>query len=426
MINDTISKPQHLVSLAKEQINAFLCPLLDRLSRRVDPRLMRSFREVFSAILTGYDADNSLLLTRFAETVAPNSDKLIHTVKRFHRFLHNSDWSEGDLRDYVVERSANHIGKGNQDELMIVDLSGCEKKYAKKMEQLCGIRDISDGLEKKKVTRGYPFLLAVLTTLAKGPARLVSWRLFSYRAPDFISQNAIEWEFIESLWARFGKGVIFTMDRGFGRFRLLGQMSEKGMRFVVRLKQDIHVDPGDERLISLKWLSYAMALVNWNKVYDVRDKREKVLRYGWRKVRRPEIKGEVYLVISWLEGEDTPWLLLTNEVVVSAEDAWRIVQIYWRRMEVEQTLRYLMSELGIESFRVRSIEAIKKLFAIVMVVMGMLVEMFEGEPVLVELICRLGRWLGLKKEKPTLYKLRWGLRKLLTNTTPIQLPWTYG
>jgi len=387
---------------------------------------MRSFREAFSAILIGHDADVNLMLTSFAEVAAPNSDKLIHTVKRFHRFLRNDDWSADDLREHVVERSSSEVAQMGKDELMIVDLSGCEKKYAKKMEQLCGIRNTDEGLDEKKTTRGYPFLLAVRTGLAKGPARLVSWRLFSYRAPDFVSQNLIEWQFIESLWAKFGRSVVFTMDRGFGRLKLLGEMHDKGMRFVVRLKQDIHVDPGDERLISLKWLSYAIALVHWNNVYDVQQKREKVLRYGWRKVKRPGIKGDVYLVISWLEGEETPWLLLTNEVISSAEDAWRIVRIYWRRMEVEQTLRYLMSELGIESFRVRSIEAIKKLFAMAMVVLAMLVELFQGQPVLVELICKLARWLGLKKEKATIYKLRWGLRKLLLKPSSIQSPWPSG
>ena|GEM_PF-3764973 len=335
MSNNTTPSREQLVALARERFASFLAPLLSLLSRKVDPRLMRSFREGFTAILTGFDADANLLLTSFAEGSAPGATKLIHTVKRFHRFLRNDDWSDDDLRDHVLERSSRDVAEMDQDELMIVDLSSCKKKYAKKMEQLCGIHDTDDGLDNKKVSRGYPFLLAVRATLAKGPAHLVSWRLFSYRAPDFLSQNNVEWGFIETLWAKFGKSVVFTMDRGFGRFKLLGQMHEKGMRFVVRLKQDIGVDPGDERLITLKWLSYAMALVQWNRVYDVKEKREKIVRYGWRKIKRAEIKGDVYLVISWLEGEETPWLLLTNEAIRNAADAWRIVRIYWRRMEIE-------------------------------------------------------------------------------------------
>jgi hypothetical protein len=94
--------------------------------------------------------------------------------------------------------------------------------------------------------------------------------------------------------------------------------------------------------------------------------------------------------------------------------------------DAEQTLRYLKSELGIDSFRVRSIKAIRKLFAMAMVVLAMLVELLEGEPLLVELICKLGRWLGLKKEKPTVYKLRWGIRRLLLSTSHITGQWPYG
>jgi len=54
------------------------------------------------------------------------------------------------------------------------------------------------------------------------------------------------------------------------------------------------------------------------------------------------------------------------------------------------------------------------------------VELLEGEPLLVELICKLGRWLGLKKEKPTVYKLRWGIRRLLLSTSHITGQWPYG
>lgn len=426
MSDNTTPSREQLVLLAREQLSIFLSPLLKLLSRKVDPRLMRSFREAFAAILVGFDADVSLLLTTFAEEAAPNAAKLIHAVKRFHRFLRNDDWSEDDLREYILERSSGDVAKMDKDSLMIVDVSGCKKKYAKKMEQLCGIHDTDDGLDERKSAPGYPFLLAVRATLAKGPAQMVSWRLFSYKAPDFLSQNLVEWEFIDSLWSKFGKAVIFTMDRGFGRFALLGQMHDKGMRFVVRLKQDIQVDPGDKRLISLKWLSYAMALAHWERAYDTKQKREKIIRYGWRKIKRPQIRGDVYLVVSWSEGEDTPWLLLTNEMVQTSQDAWRVIRIYWRRMEVEQTLRYLKSELGIASFRVRNIQAIKKIFAMAMVVLAMLVELFEGQPLLAEQICKLGHWLGLKKEKATIYKLRWGIRKLFVGAASTSLSWPYG
>lgn len=89
---------------------------------------MRSFRESFGAILTGHNARSCLLLTTFADAAPVTCDKLIHTVKRFHRFLHNGDWSDDDLREYVLERSCADQIERNGDELLIVDDSGCEKK----------------------------------------------------------------------------------------------------------------------------------------------------------------------------------------------------------------------------------------------------------------------------------------------------------
>ncbi|MGQ9677149.1 MAG: hypothetical protein ACUVX1_15920 [Chloroflexota bacterium] len=105
----------------------------------------------------------------------------------------------------------------------------------------------------------------------------------------------------------------------------------------------------------------------------------------------------------------------------SVEDAWRIIQVYWRRMEAEQTLRCLTRELDLRSFRVRSIDAIRKLFSLAVTTLAFLVELFKTEPALVELIGHFGRWLGLKGEKVTLCKLRWGFRRLLQGS-PSQPP----
>lgn len=92
------------------------------------------------------------------------------------------------------------------------------------------------------------------------------------------------------------------MDRNFGRLKLLGEMPRLGMRFVVRFKSDVSVDSGDERVVRLKRLAYAMALVHWKEVYDHKEGRQKLVRYSWCKIKRPEVEGELHMVIGWLEG----------------------------------------------------------------------------------------------------------------------------
>ncbi len=67
MFDNTRDNREELLRQARQQFNGFLEPLLHQLSGHVDPRLMRSFRESFFAILTGDNARNSILLTSFAD-----------------------------------------------------------------------------------------------------------------------------------------------------------------------------------------------------------------------------------------------------------------------------------------------------------------------------------------------------------------------
>jgi len=55
---------------------------------------------------------------------------------------------------------------------------------------------------------------------------------------------------------------------------------------VAHFKQDVRMRSDDERPVNLRWLASAMALVHWKKVWDYQEKREKIARYGWRKITR--------------------------------------------------------------------------------------------------------------------------------------------
>ena len=84
----------------------------------------------------------------------------------------------------------------------------------------------------------------------------------------------------------------------------------------------------------------------------------------------PEVQGELYLEVQLLEGEESPWLLLVKQPVTSARHIWLDVRVYWRRIEAEQSLPHLTSELGIDSLRERRIDAIVKLFVLAVVALA--------------------------------------------------------
>ena len=399
-----------------DRFAAEIAPLLTRLGTGMDRRLVRSVREALLAILVHPRANQALMLTTFAEQ-SPHRPRLLHTVKRFYRLLHHPSFSAQTVERWLLERGSQAWDPA-ADELVLIDGSELIKPYAVRMEYLARVPNPLSKQGGPKTMPGYWLLAAVRTTLRKGMAQILCWQLYSTRQPGFRSENRTTEQFLDRLLARVGRQAVLVMDRGFGRFALLGRLAVRQARFVVRLtaKRDFGVD--DEGMVHLALLAYRLPLVYERVVYDPLRKQEVLARYGFRHVHRAGIVGDLTLVVQWLADIEEPWLLLTNEPVHAEADAWRIVQIYWRRMEVEQTFRFLKSEVGLDSFRVREFAAIERMVALGMVIYAFLIGLLEGGSPLVSFLCRLTRWLGLKKEKETAYKLRWGINRLLTALPP--------
>jgi hypothetical protein len=395
---------------------AEIAPLLTQLGTAMERRLVRSVREALVAILVHPRPSQALMLTTFAEQ-SPHRPRLLHTVKRFYRLLHHPNFSAQTVERWLLQRGCQGWDPG-ADELVLIDGSELIKPYGVRMEYLARVPNPLSKQGGSKTMPGYWLLAAVRTTLTKGMAQILGWQLYSTRQPGCRSENRTTEQFLDHLLARVGRQAVLVMDRGFGRFALLGHLAAQQARFVVRLtaKRDFGVD--DEGMIHLALLAYRLPLVYERVVYDPLQKQEVLARYGFRRVHRAGIAGELTLVVQWLADIEEPWLLLTNEPVHREADAWRIVQIYWRRMEVEQTFRFLKSEVGLDSFRVREFAAIERMVALGMVIYAFLIALLHTGGTLVSTLCQLTRWLGLKGEKETAYKLRWGINRLLTCLPP--------
>lgn len=75
----------------------------------------------------------------------------------------------------------------------------------------------------------------------------------------------------------------------------------------------------------------------------------------------------------------TPWYLLTNEVVETAADAWKVVMAYARRWHREMTFRNLKSELAIQSLRVYDWEGRLKLLGMLTLAYAFLMDLMGEE-----------------------------------------------
>jgi len=70
-----------------------------------------------------------------------------------------------------------------------------------------------------------------------------------------------------------------------------------------------------------------------------------------------------------------PWYLLTNKVVQTAEDAWKVVLAYARRWQVEMAFRNLKSEMAIQSLRVYDWESRLKLLGLLTLAYAFLMDL---------------------------------------------------
>ena len=69
---------------------------------------------------------------------------------------------------------------------------------------------------------------------------------------------------------------------------------------------------------------------------------------------------------------EDPFILLTTLVAETSEQARQILWYYRQRWACEEASRFLKSRVGLECFRIRNYEAIKRLVTLAMLAMGFL------------------------------------------------------
>ncbi len=93
------------------------------------------------------------------------------------------------------------------------------------------------------------------------------------------------------------------------------------------------------------------------------------VRFGFAPVRLPVVNGRLWMiVVTGLRNEDM--VLLTNDDIKSPDDAARIILAYMRRWGIEEGVRCWKQKTGVEGFRVRNWNSIRRLTFLSMLAYG--------------------------------------------------------
>lgn len=328
-------------------------------------------------------------------------------AKRFYRVLKSQEWSLDAAAEQYRAYAARDI---DSEELIVVDLGDVQKPASKKMPYLEYVRDGS----KDEVGRGYWLFESCVVRNRRDILPLHNF-LYSLADPDTPSENQVIQRGLQTILDATGGDGLLVMDRGFDRNELYRWMDERNAKYLVRLRGDRKLEDrsGDDLGIAQDFAA-TMPLPHVIKIKSQRTGKERLLPFGFQAVKLPGEKRPLSLVALSAPDEDEPFLLLLTTLEITNHfQAEKVIRSYFLRWAVETLTQFVKQETGLEDFRVRNFDAIRRLVWIGYFISAWLQLLIERGEKYVHAIIQKAGCVPTRPEPDFLYyRLVWGLRAI--------------
>jgi hypothetical protein len=252
-----------------------------------------------------------------------------------------------------------------------VDGSDHAKPHGRAFEYLDWVRDASD--PDKRIVPGYWSVQIDALDELHRMLPLVS-QVFSTLAPEYKSWWDTFLRPMLRVIARLGREHTWLFDRGFDAIDFLQALMALRIHWVVRQTQTRRVLLGNGELMPMHRLAAGLHKPHSIDVpYVDKSNHEQKFApasFGFAAVRLPDIDAPLTMIVI-NGGRDEDIVLLTNARITNADQAEQIVLAYLRRWGSEEATRALKQLTGVEDFRVRKWESIKRLTFLAMMTCGM-------------------------------------------------------
>jgi hypothetical protein len=413
-----------------EHLEAFVHPLLLQLDTHLDKRLVRTFLRTLQAIVQFRNRAHGLLLSELgAYLLAP--DKAPAGTKRLSNLLRSQKWTSRAIEEFLWQQAdgaLSDLEAACEEALLVWDESVLEKSESIAVEGLCAVRS-SKARRLKRIKPGFfnppggrPIMVpgvhwvTLLLMGRRGTPHVAAMQWWTTRGKLASDRRSQETELLKRCSQAWGRRVIHVWDRGFAGGPWLSTAVYYQARFVLRWRKDYKLQ--DEQGHNRKAWELTRGKRSWEHqlVWDFHRRCNRKTGIVAIPVSHPEYDGRLWLVVSRPGKGRSPWYLLTNEPVDSAQDAWHVVFAYARRWQVEMSYRYAKSELAMESPRLWRWENRIKLLLMVTLVYAFLLSLLDSslEPIRNWLLRYWCHRTGKRNREASipLYRLRSALSRL--------------
>jgi hypothetical protein len=163
-----------------KRISAKLQAQIKKFSQRVTRGFKKPERKWIGEMLYGILKSKDVKLTHIGRALKEDT-KMKHTEKRLSRNVSRKDISEKLLDSYLLIPPKGGV---REETILSLDLSDISKKEAKKMENLCGVWNGSEG----RNSNGYWLCTVVAKNIEEEEVIPLYNELYSSRAEDFKSR----------------------------------------------------------------------------------------------------------------------------------------------------------------------------------------------------------------------------------------------
>ena len=263
----------------------------------------------------------------------------------------------------IVERH-NMIKTGlsymrEKEKVFLIDDTDIMKPYGKAFEGMAKVRDASYPGENNKYDHGYKVTtITGLSSKKKQPIPFYD-HVHSPNELNYLSVNNITnigvRRICEHLSSQEG---MFVGDRGYDDIKFMKMISDAKQYFLVRMHNN-------------RWLIFEKGKVKaFDKAKKVKGKvivpitiyaKERFIKATSFKCKLKDYDEYVWVVISYMDNNPDPLILITNKPLKTKDDITQMVYRYSSRWRIEEYFRFKKSELGFENFRVKALDSINNL-----------------------------------------------------------------